>query len=190
MTTKEKRPKETEHGKRVVAGNSKSHLEPARPRIKSLLHELSGEDLRLGLAVIDAATVATTLAADPSNPMLRRQAQAVWSELRSTVAHHLTSEDEVVLPWAEAHADTPRRVIERARQHHRELRALAKVANSIVFETAPDETVGRAAKALYFFAARLDDLIAGEERDLFPLLRHILFAPAAPNKGVHDGQQR
>jgi hypothetical protein len=145
-------------------------------RLKSVLSELTGDDLRLGMALIDAATVGMTLTYDPSNRELRKQAARVWAEIQSVVSHHLTSEDEVVLPWAEKQADFPRQMLERARKQHQELRGLAKVIASVSFEDAPDETVANGAKALYRFAARLDDLIAGEERDLFPRLRHLLFA--------------
>lgn len=184
ITRPSRRAMETNHEKAVVISRSRdraSRKGGVRPlRLKSLLTELTGEDLRLGLALVDAATVAVTLAFDPANHELRREAAKVWAEIRSIVSHHLTSEDKLVLPWAARQPNVPRSMIERARRQHRELRGLAEVLASVSFEYDSDDAVATAAKALYRFAARLDDLVAGEELDLFPMLRHTLFAPAAP----------
>jgi len=62
----------------------------------------------------------------------------------------------------------------------------AATMSSVSFEDASDDVVARAARALYFFAARLDDLIAGQEVDLFPMLRHILLAPAVRRPSKAD----
>jgi hypothetical protein len=45
---------------------------------------------------------------------LGEQAAATWAETRATISQHLTSEDEVVLPFAEAQPSFPPDVVHRA----------------------------------------------------------------------------
>ena len=56
----------------------------------------------------------------------------------------------------------------RAREQHLRLRDFARIVDATSFITGSDEEVTKAGTALTAFAVCLDDLIDGEERDLFP----------------------
>jgi iron-sulfur cluster repair protein YtfE (RIC family) len=115
------------------------------------------------------------LARDPADRELRKEAAHTWKALASGVAHHLASEDELVLPWAASQRTVSAEVMNRARERHRRLQSLAKTVAAVSFERGRNPEVKRAARALLQLAVHLDDLIDGEERELFPLLQRSLF---------------
>jgi iron-sulfur cluster repair protein YtfE (RIC family) len=160
--------------------------EPSKPRGKRVaskrsaptraaLSELGRLDSALREHLLDAAVAGATLARDPADRDLRRDAAQTWKALASGVARHLASENELVLPWAESQHSVPAGVMSRARERHRKLQRLAKTVAAVSFEKARDAEVRRAARALLQLAVHLDDLIDGEERELFPILQRSLF---------------
>ena len=69
----------------------------------------------------------------------------------------------------------PPDLILRAREQRVRLCDLAKTVDAASFITGSDEEVTRAGTALTAFAVCLDDVIDGEERDLFPMIQRSLF---------------
>ncbi len=171
-----------EHGRQVkmnvVAEPTKGrgkHLGRERTApTRAALSELGRQDSALRDQLLDAAVAGATLARDPSDRELRQEAAQTWTALASGVAHHLASEDDLVLPWAASQHTVPAQVMTRARERHRKLRSLAKTVAAVSFERARNPEVKRAARALLQLAVHLDDLIDGEERELFPLLQRSL----------------
>jgi iron-sulfur cluster repair protein YtfE (RIC family) len=145
---------------------------------RAALSELGRQDSALRDQLLDAAVAGATLARDPSDRELRHEAARAWKALASGVAHHLASEDDLVLPWAASQDTVPAQVMNRARERHRKLKSLAKTVAAVSFERARNPEVKRAARALLQLAVHLDDLIDGEERELFPILQRSL-------SGVH-----
>jgi Hemerythrin HHE cation binding domain len=154
-------------GKRAA----KAHTAPTG----AALSELGRQDAALRDHLLDAAVAGATLARDPADRELRREAAQTWKALASGVARHLASEDELVLPWAASQHSVPAEVMNRARERHRKLQSLAKTVAAVSFERGRDADVRRAARALLQLAVHLDDLIDGEERELFPILQRSLF---------------
>jgi Hemerythrin HHE cation binding domain len=142
---------------------------------RAALSELGREDSELRDHLLDAAVAGATLARDPADRELRDEAALAWKALASGVAHHLASEDELVLPWAASQHAVRAELINRARDRHRKLQRLAKAVAAVSFEQGRNAEVKRAARALLQLAVHLDDLIDGEERELFPILRRSLF---------------
>lgn len=167
-------------GKRNESGTAAS----AQPlQMKSLLKELAGEDLGLRMPIIEAAVAGSELSFKPSDPELRARAAKAWATIRPIMAHHLIDEDTVILPWAQALSTLPPEVLKRTRKEHQELRGTGSLLSQVSFEHSSDEVVARAGKVLCVLAALLDDVIAGEQRDVFPMLRRALFATAGPHLG-------
>lgn len=149
--------------------------DPGAKAMKTLLEELRGEDAGMENWLVDAASAGLALASHPSDRGRRETAARAWRAMSPILAHHLTSEDETVLPWADLQRGASHALIERVKKQHRKLRQLVKTINGAAFESDADERVAQAGQALCDFAVGLDDLIAGEQRDLFPMLRRILF---------------
>jgi len=145
-------------------------------RIKHLAKELSREDFRLGLPLLDAAVAGVVLGFKPSDREMREQAERAWETIKPILSIHLLSEDETVLPWAKGMAGFSPAVILRLKNRHDELRDITKLLAGVSFEEDSEEDVARAGKALCMLAVKLDDLIAGEELSLFPGLRKLLFS--------------
>jgi hemerythrin-like domain-containing protein len=145
-------------------------------QVRAALTELEGEDTAMQAHLLDAAVAGATLARDPGDRELRGEAERAWKALESVVSHHLTSEDDVLLPWAASQKAVSRGLVAKARERHRKLRRLAKTIASVSFQSGRDAEVKRAARALLSLAVHLDDLIDGEERVLFPVLQRTLFA--------------
>jgi hemerythrin HHE cation binding domain-containing protein len=162
----EKNSPERNH-KKVVAANY---------RIKHLTEQLSLEDLRLGLPLLDAAVAGVVLGFKPSDREMREQAERCWETLKPILNHHLFSEDERVLPWAKGMAGFSPAVMLRLKRRHDELRRIAKQLARVSFEEDTDRSVARAGKGLCMLAVKLDDLIASEELRLLPALRKLLFS--------------
>jgi len=145
-------------------------------KIRDLTEELSREEYRLGLSLLDAAVAGVVLGFKPSDREMRAQAQRCWEILKPQLNQHLLSEDETVLPWAGDADGLPPEVMDRIKNSHREMRALISKLNGVSFEKDPDKVVAVAGKALGVLAVKLDDLIDSEEMRLLPALRRMLFA--------------
>lgn len=154
--------------------NHKKQADDETHRIKYLTKELSREDLRLGLPLLDAAVAGVVLGFRPSDREMRAQAERCWEILKPLLSHHLFSEDEMVLPWAKGMAGFSRAVMLRLKKSHDDLRSLANLLASVSFEEDIDAAVAPAGKALCLLAVKLDDLIASEELHLLPALRKLL----------------
>lgn len=151
--------------------------QPGAKAMKALLEELRIEDAGMENWLVDAASAGLALTSHPSDRGRRATAALAWKTMSPILSHHLTSEDETVLPWADLQRGASHALINRLKEQHQKLRALVKVINGVAFEHDPDGRVATAGKALCDFAVCLDDVIAGEQRDLFPMLRRILFRP-------------
>ncbi len=145
-------------------------------KIRNLTEELSREDHRLGMPLLDAGVAGVILGFKPSDREMRAQAQRCWEMLKPQLNQHLLSEDETVLPWAEGAGGLPPKVMDRIKKSHREMRSLISKLTGVSFEKDPDEIVAVAGKALCLLAVKLDDLIDSEEMRLLPALRRMLFA--------------
>jgi hemerythrin-like domain-containing protein len=152
---------------------------PGNAQVASEVTHLEDEHAELQSHLLDTAVAGATLARDPANPDLRAEAARAWTKMGAIISSHLTSEDDVVLPWAAAQPGFPPKLLARARDRHEKLQRLTKTLARVDFLKDPDADVVRAGKALLAFAVHLDDLIDGEERDLFPMLHRSLFAAVA-----------
>jgi len=145
-------------------------------KIRNLTEELSREEYLLAMPLLDAAVAGAILGFKPSDREMRAQAQRCWETLKPQLNQHLMSEDETVLPWAEAAGRLSAEVINRIKQSHLEMRSLIGRLVGVSFEKDPDRVVAAAGKALCVLAVKLDDLIDSEEMRLLPALRKMLFA--------------
>ncbi len=143
-------------------------------RLKAVLSQLEREDAKLGARLLDAAVAGAVVARHPSDKEFRREAERAWHALEPLISHHLKSEEDTVLEWAEGH-DFPYELIERARERHQKLRRLVRTVADNGFTDRPDAEVEKSGRALCALAVHLDDLIDGEERVLFPMLHRKLF---------------
>jgi len=151
--------------------------EPAskESQMKFTLAKLADEDASLRRPIMEAASVAARLSLDPGNHELRERAAKAWARIDSVIVRHLGKEERTVLPWAESLADFPRQVVDRARKKHEQIMALHDIIVTHSFEKGRDAEVAAEARNLCVYATTLDDLIAGEERELFPVMRRVLF---------------
>jgi hypothetical protein len=147
-----------------------------RRKIRNLTEELSREEYRLGMPLLDAAVAGVILGFKPSDREMRAQAQRCWEILKPQLNQHLLSEDETVLPWAQGAGGLPPEVMNRIKKSHREMRSLIAKLVGVSFEEDPDKIVAVAGKALCVLTVKLDDLIDSEEMRLLPALRRMLFA--------------
>jgi len=163
-----------------MASESKPSKKPDRTAetraIRNLTNELSREDRKLGLPLLDMAVAGVILGFRPWAHDMRRQAGDCWETLKPQITQHLLSEDETVLPWASGAGGLPPEMMNRIKETHLELRALAGKLIGVSFEDDPDEIVAAAGKSLCLLAVKLDDLIDSEESRLLPALRRMLFA--------------
>ncbi len=148
----------------------------ARSRVEDALARLSYEDSKLCIRRLDAAVAGAVVARQPWDPLLRAEAAEAWNDIRSVITRHIVREQEIVLPWAKMREDFPPILIMRAHEQHLRLLHLAESVDAASFITGTDEEVVKAGTALTAFAVCLDDLIGGEERDLFPMIQRILLA--------------
>jgi hypothetical protein len=147
----------------------------AAAQVEAMLARLSREDSKLGERMLDAACAGAVVARQPSDTILRAEAAEAWNSIRIVIEHHFSCEEDVVLPWAETLKNFPPDLILRAREQRMRLCGLARVIDSVSFITGSNEEVAKAGTALTAFAVCLDDLIDGEERDLFPMIQRSLF---------------
>ena len=144
-------------------------------QMKFTLATLTEEDARLRRRILEAASVAARLALDPGNLELRERAAKTWERIDSVIARHLGREERTMLPWAESLADFPHQLVDRARKKHEQMLMLHDLIATHSFTKGHDADVAAEARNLCVYATTLDDLIAGEERDLFPVMRRVLF---------------
>jgi len=149
--------------------------DPATVRVEAALKRLSSEDSKLGERLLNAAVAGAVVARHPADQILRAEAAAAWNSIKPVIEHRLASEEDVVLPWATSRRDFPPDLILRSREQHRRLCDLVRTVDAVSFITGSDQDVTRAGAALTAFAVCLDDLIDGEERDLFPTIQRCLF---------------
>lgn len=147
-------------------------------QMKFTLAKLADEDARLRRPILEAASVAARLSLDPGNRELRQRAARIWTRIDSVIARHLGKEQRSVLPWAETLAEFPHLVVDRARKKHEQIMTLHDIIATHSFEKEDDDIVAAQARDLCVYATTLDDLIAGEERELFPVMRRVLFRHA------------
>lgn len=147
-------------------------------QMKFTLAKLADEDARLRRPILEAASVAARLSLDPGNQELRGRAANLWARIDSVIARHLGKEEGAMLPWAESLTDFPRQLVDRARKKHREIMALHDIIATHSFEQGREDDIAAEARNLCVYATTLDDLIAGEERELFPVMRRVLFRHA------------
>lgn len=143
----------------------------ARSRVEDALARLSYEDSKLGIRRLDAAVAGAVVARQPWDPLLRAEAAEAWNAIRPVITRHIAREQEVILPWAKMREDFPPVLVMRAHEQHLRLLHLAESVDAASFITGTDEEIVKAGTALTAFAVCLDDLIDGEERDLFPMLQ-------------------
>jgi len=143
--------------------------------MRTTLANLAEEDARLRLPILEAASIAARLCLDPSDLELRQRAAKIWARIDSVIARHLSKEESAVLPWAESLKDFPHQLVDRARKKHEQMIALHDIIATHSFEKGRDQDIAAEARNLCVYATTLDDLIAGEERDLFPVMRRVLF---------------
>jgi len=148
-------------------------------RVEAALARLSNEDSKLGARLINAAVAGAVVARQPCDTILRAEAAEAWNSIKPVIEHHLASEENIVLPWMKSREDFPLDLILRACEQHVRLRKLAATVDVTSFITGSNEEVTKAGTALTAFAVCLDDLIDGEERDLFPMIQRSLFAESS-----------
>lgn len=144
-------------------------------RVEATLARLSREDSKLCESLLNAAVAGAVVARQPADTILRAEAAEAWNSIKPAIVHHLTSQQDILLPWAESRENFPPDLILRAREQRERLCDLAKTVDAASFITGSDEEVIRAGTALTAFAVCLDDVIDGEERDLFPMIQRSLF---------------
>jgi Hemerythrin HHE cation binding domain len=144
-------------------------------QMKFTLAKLAEEDIRLRRPILEAASAGARLSFDPGDRELREKAAKAWARIDSLIASHLSKEEHTLLPWAEALAEFPRELVDRARKKHEQIMALRDIIATHSFEQGSNDVVAAEACNLCVYATTLDDLIAGEERSLFPVMRRVLF---------------
>jgi iron-sulfur cluster repair protein YtfE (RIC family) len=145
-------------------------------RVEAVVSRLTDEDLKLSERILNAAVVGAVVARQPADTILRAEAAEAWNSIKPVIVHHLDREEEIVVPWMESRGNFPPDLIVRAREQRMRLCNLARIVDSASFITGSDEEVTKAGTALTAFAVCLDDLIDGEERDLFPMIQRSLYA--------------
>ncbi len=149
-------------------------------QMKFTLAKLAEEDIKLRRPILEAASAAARLTLDPGNKELREKAAKAWVRIDSVIARHLGKEEYTLLPWAESLAHFPHHLVDRARKKHEQILALHDIIATHSFEKGSNEAVAAEARNLCVYATTLDDLIAGEERELFPVMRRVLFHRPQP----------
>jgi len=145
-------------------------------KIKRLTRELTREDQKLGMPLLDAAVSGAILGFRPTDTEMRRQAELSWETIRPQLSQHLLSEDDTLLPWAKDSKKFSADALKRIKSRHRELRTLVRDLADVSFEEDANDVVAPAGRALCMLAVKLDDLIDSEETRMLPALRKVLFA--------------
>ena len=169
----QRRVKENDNSNNKIQSDSRKKLPRRRSKRRST--RLTNEDTKLGERLINAAVAGAVVARQPADTMLRAEAAEAWNSIKLVIASHLSSEEDVVLPWMKSQQNFPPDLILRTCEQHTRLRELARTVDAASFITGSNEAVTKAGTALTAFAVCLDDLIDGEERDLFPMIQRTLF---------------
>jgi len=162
------------HQRSILTERSFLNDGTAQSRVEDALARLNSEDSELSKHLLDAAVAGAVVARQPSDTILRAEAAEAWNSIKPVIVNHLARQEEIILPWAKMRADFPFDLILRAHEQHLRLRHLAETVDAASFIAATDEEVVKAGTALTAFAVCLDDLIAGEARDLFPMIQRSL----------------
>jgi iron-sulfur cluster repair protein YtfE (RIC family) len=160
----------------AMAMNTQSNEKLDCERVEDALSRLGSEDSKLGERLINAAVAGAVVARQPGDTILRAEAAEAWNSIKPVIAHHLKSEENIMLPWMRSRENFPADLILRTCEQHHRLRELALTVDATSFITGSNEEVAKAGTALTAFAVCLDDLIDGEERDLFPMIQRSLVA--------------
>ena len=165
----------------VLSKENRAQLDQklATAKVEAALAQLSNEDSKLGERLINAAVAGAVLARQPADKMLRGEAADAWNSIKIVLKSHLSSEEEIVLPWMKSQQNFPPDLILRTCEQHVRLRELARTVDAASFITGSNEEVTKAGTALTAFSVCLDDLIDGEERDLFPMIQRCLFGESS-----------
>jgi len=115
------------------------------------------------------------VARQPADTILRAEAAEAWNSIKTVIVNHISSEEDVVLPWMRSQQNFPPDLILRTCEQHHRLRELARTVDATSFITGSNEDVAKAGTALTAFSVCLDDMIDGEARDLFPMIQRCLF---------------
>jgi iron-sulfur cluster repair protein YtfE (RIC family) len=168
---------------KAMSFNKQNHnplaQKPASAQVEAALARLTNEDTKLAERLINAAVAGAVVARQPADIILRAEAAEAWNSIKAVIASHLSSEEDVVLPWMKSRQNFPPDLILRTCEQHTRLRELARTVDAASFITGSNEEVTKAGTALTAFAVCLDDLIDGEERDLFPMIQRSLFGESS-----------
>ncbi len=168
----------------AMAMNKEIQAQPEKcamaERIEAAVARLSLEDSKLGERLLNAAVAGAVVARQPCDTTLRAEADEAWNSIKTVIAHHPGSEEDIVVPWMKSQENFPPDLILRTCEQHARLRDLARTVDATSFITGSNEDVTKAGAALTAFAVCLDDLIDGEERDLFPMIQRTLFGAPTP----------
>jgi hypothetical protein len=156
----------------------------ATAQVEATLVRLSKEDSKLGERLINAAVAGAVVARQPADIILRAEAAEAWNSIKPVIAHHLSSQEDIVVPWMKSRENFPPDLILRTCEQHLRLRDLARTVDATSFITGSDAEVTKAGAALTAFAVCLDDLIDGEERDLFPMIQRSLVEESSGPAGA------
>src|SRR5271167_5168745 len=80
---------------------------PATSDVEAALARLSTEDSKLGERLINAAVAGAVVARQPADTILRAEAAEAWNSIKPVIAHHLNSEEDIVLPWMRSRKNFP-----------------------------------------------------------------------------------
>ncbi len=73
------------------------------PMINTMVTCLGSQNGKLDDLILQLASAASSLAANPDTAAAEQRAVEVWDEIRRDLWSHLQIEDELVLSWGEAH---------------------------------------------------------------------------------------
>src|SRR5258708_27572713 len=120
----------------------------ATAQVEAALARLSNEDSKLGERLINAAVAGAVVARQPADTILRAEAAEAWNSIKTVIKNHLSSEEEIGLPWMKSQQNFPPDLILRTCEHHVRLRELARTVDAASFITWSDEEVTRAGTPL------------------------------------------
>ena len=67
-------------------------------RVEATLARLSREDSKLCESLLNAAVAGAVVARQPADPILRAEAAEAWNSIKPVIVHHLTSQQDILLP--------------------------------------------------------------------------------------------
>ena len=94
---------------------------PASAQVEAALARLTNEDTKLGERLINAAVAGAVVARQPADTMLRAEAAEAWNSIKAVIASHLSSEEDIVLPWMKSQQNFPPDLILRTCEQHTRL---------------------------------------------------------------------